>query len=384
MKPNQHFEDLFLRFNERSLRHRYISNQHIEPLLKKLADNYKVDVIGTSVNDLPIYAVTMGTGKKRVLMWSQMHGNESTTTKALFDLFNCTSDDEISFLVENCQLCIIPILNPDGAKAYTRLNANKIDLNRDAQDQSQPESKVLRTIFDNFRPDYCFNLHGQRTIFSAGINEKPATISFLAPAQDAACTITPGRKVAMDIIVSMNKALQLIIPDQIGIYDDSFNINCVGDTFQSNNVPTILFEAGHFFGDYNREVVRKYMFIALITALRRIAHNDSLGDGYEPYFDIPENKKLYYDILLRNARLLENGNVIDIAIQYHETLINNKVEFVPKVERIGKNLKTYGHLVIQCDEKLVTGQKKSPISEGTEIDFVHLENEIYSLKLHKS
>ena len=68
----------------------------------------------------------MGTGSTKVLMWSQMHGNESTTTKSLLDLlrFLNTNPDWL----DNLQLSIIPILNPDGAKAYTRVNANQVDL----------------------------------------------------------------------------------------------------------------------------------------------------------------------------------------------------------------------------------------------------------------
>jgi hypothetical protein len=46
--------------------------------------------------------------------------------------------------------------------------------------------------------------------------------------------------------------LQRYIPGQIGRFDDSFNLNC-GDTFQAMGVPTLLFEAGHFEGDYQRK-----------------------------------------------------------------------------------------------------------------------------------
>jgi murein tripeptide amidase MpaA len=67
------------------------------------------------------------------------------------------------------------MLNPDGADMYTRLNANEVDLNRDSQNLTQPESKVLREIFDLFQPHYCFNLHDQRTILRP---VKPATVSF--------------------------------------------------------------------------------------------------------------------------------------------------------------------------------------------------------------
>ena len=84
------------------------------------------------------------------------------------------------------------------------------------------------------------------SLFSAGNTNHPATVSFLAPAQDEACTVTENRKVAMEIIAVMNSYLQKQIPNQVGIYDDAFNLNCVGDTFQSLNIPTLLFEAGHF------------------------------------------------------------------------------------------------------------------------------------------
>ena len=125
--------------------------------------------------------------------------------------------NEISESIINaCTIKIIPILNPDGAKAYTRLNANAIDLNRDAQDLSQPESLVLNRCFHSFKPDYCFNMHGQRTIFSAGKFNKPATISFLAPAQDLECSLTRTRKQAMEIVTVMNDMLQKQIPNQIG------------------------------------------------------------------------------------------------------------------------------------------------------------------------
>ena len=60
----------------------------------------------------------------------------------------------------------------------------------------------------------------------------------------------------MEVIAVMNDALQNIIPNQVGVYDDAFNLNCVGDTFQSENVPTILFEAGHYANDYAREKTR--------------------------------------------------------------------------------------------------------------------------------
>ena len=58
------------------------------------------------------------------------------------------------------------MLNPDGAEAYTRVNAQGIDLNRDVIDVKALESQVLQQVLKKVNPQYCFNLHDQRTIFS--------------------------------------------------------------------------------------------------------------------------------------------------------------------------------------------------------------------------
>src|SRR5690606_33360056 len=190
---------------------------------------------------------------------------------------------------------------------------------------TQPESKVLRTVFEDFNPDFCYNLHGQRTIFSAGKTNKPATVSFLAPAQDEACTITPNRMIAMEIISKMNDMLQPVIPGQVGVYDDAFNLNCVGDTFQSENKPTILFEAGHYFNDYGREQTRKYIYMSYLTSLDYISKVDLDGSLYASYFNIPENDKCFLDIIIRNAKIDLNSEVTDIGIQFQERLVDNKI-----------------------------------------------------------
>ena len=112
---------LFSRFKESALSRRYITNNHIESLLKKLEGLIDIKIIGNSVLKNPIYAIKIGTGIKKILMWSQMHGNESTTTKAIFDLLNTflSEDKSVKHILDTCTIYIIPILNPDGALAYS-------------------------------------------------------------------------------------------------------------------------------------------------------------------------------------------------------------------------------------------------------------------------
>jgi len=374
--------ELIKSYKENSLNHRYITNRHIGPLLNKLKLNFAIDEIGNSVNNEPIFSVTLGSGPKKILMWSQMHGNESTTTKALFDLFNVfrAKNEFANTILECCTLKIVPILNPDGARLYTRLNANDIDLNRDAQDLSQPESVVLLNLFNDFKPDFCFNLHGQRTIFSVGKMNRPATVSFLAPAQDVETTITKNRQRAMEIIVKMNEALQKLIPSQVGIYDDSFNLNCVGDTFQSKNIPTILFEAGHFAQDYEREQVREYIGFALLNSLNYITENDVSGLHYADYFQIPMNDKLFFDVIIRNAKLKKGEGQKDVAIQFQEVLVGDEIEFKPIIEKIGDLSNYYGHLETNASSALVLAVNGEQLFEGYENDFVLINNELFALK----
>lgn len=373
---------LFENYKETALFGRYITSDHIAPLIKKHQQNFEIETLGNSVLGTPIHVITIGHGSKKILMWSQMHGNESTTTKAVFDLCNMLSESKdatITHILDTCTIAIIPMLNPDGANAYTRLNANQIDLNRDAQDQSQLESIILRTYFERFQPNVCFNLHGQRTIFSAGYAEHPATISFLAPAQDVACTITETRKKAMELIVRMNEHLQLLIPNQVGIYDDAFNLNCVGDTFQSLERPTVLFEAGHFANDYDREMVRELIFQSLVVAINYIALNTLNGKNHEDYFQIPQNQKVFYDIIIRNAQV--NNVICDIAVQYHESLKDKKIDFIPVIEKIGDLKLFYGHKEVNANCCKVLTAELNELHVGYENDFVLMNNDKFSLKL---
>ncbi|TBN06902.1 DUF2817 domain-containing protein [Hyunsoonleella flava] len=373
---------LFKKYKESSLFHRYITNEKITHLLSKLETYAKVKIVGKSVLENDIYTIKIGTGSKRILMWSQMHGNESTTTKAIFDFLNvCISNNSITNdILDNCTLCIIPILNPDGAEAYTRVNANDVDLNRDAQQRTQPESDILRKVFNEFKPHFCHNLHGQRTIFSAGNTNKSATVSFLAPAQDEACTVTPTRKIAMEIIAEMNSFLQKIIPEQVGVYDDAFNINCVGDTFQSENIPTILFEAGHFHKDYARDKTRELIFISYITSLLYIANTDVDGSNYGAYFDIPENKKLFFDVIIRNARLDESDReTIDLAFQFEERLQDDRIIFVPILKNIEILSNNFAHKEIDAKGAVVSSIDNKMLEVGYENVFVKLNNEKIAL-----
>lgn len=363
-------------FDER-ITGRYVTLEMIFPILQEYQNELQISIVGKSENGKPIPLLRLGNGSRTVLMWSQMHGNESTTTKAILDLLrffkiNHQAEHVASFFSRNT-LYIIPILNPDGAELYTRANANGVDLNRDAISLSQKESRVLREVFDTVKPDLCLNMHGQRSLFGL-LTGQPAGISFLSPSVDEARSVTPVRIDAMKEIVKMNTLLQRFLPGQIGRYDDGFNPNCVGDQFQMQNVPTILFEAGHVAGDYHREVSRKYIFYALFCLFELGGESRLENVNESMYFAIPENQKNYRDILIRNVKIDSESLPVDIAVQYEEQLDASAIKFVPKIDAIGVLNHLHGHREIDFENGVLATKLNKRLTKGDVIHKIHKNN----------
>jgi hypothetical protein len=372
-------EQLFIDNKEKSIEGRYLTLESIEPLLIKLNTNNQLSVIGESVLKKPIYSYQIGEGKIKILLWSQMHGNESTTTKALFDFLNVLHSDSVfsTKLLKTFIFYCIPMLNPDGAERYTRVNANEIDLNRDSQNLTQPESKVLRDVFDSFEPHYCFNLHDQRTIFGVGSTGKPATVSFLAPSYNEDREINESRLKAINLIAGVNDLLQQYIPGQVGRFDDGFNLDCIGDTFQSLGVPTLLFEAGHFQQDYQREKTRKYVFMALVSSFSILNENVIVANGIDKYLNIPQNKVVFYDFLYKNVKLNYDGieKITNFAAQYKEELIENELVFTAYFVGIEGLQGYYGHFEYDANGAAYKDKNGNFPQLNQKADF-YLENSI--------
>lgn len=373
------YEKIFRQNKEEKIRGRYITLDDIEPFLQQLNTNEQLQIIGKSVLEKPIYSYQIGTGKIKILLWSQMHGNESTTTKALIDFLNFLNNKSelANQLLEFFTFYSIPMLNPDGAKLYTRENANKVDLNRDSQNLTQPESRILRKIYEDFKPDYCYNLHDQRTIFGVADTGKPATVSFLSPSYNEERTINADRIKGINVIVRMNEVLQKYIPGQVGRFDDGFNINCIGDTFQSMGTPTILFEAGHFQGDYEREETRKFIFFALLSGFIAIHENVIVDNEIIDYMNISQNNPNFFDFVYRNVRINYDSSelITNFAAQYKEELIDNKIFFNAFIVKIGDLEDNFGHFEYDAKQKMYSDSDNDIPNLNQKADF-YLEKNV--------
>ena len=351
---------------------RYIRLEHLFLLLEELQSDCKINIEGYSEFGKPIHSITIGKGAIQIFAWSQMHGNESTTTKAVFDfLYFLTQkthfQDIIEVFLSTYTFTVIPMLNPDGSELYTRANGRGVDLNRDAKLLDQSESKLLRSLFDSLKPQLCLNLHGQRTIYGTSSN-KSATVSFLAPAADEVKTITPARKQAMKSIAEINVMLQELIPGMVGRYDDTFNDNCVGDTFQMHGVPTILFEAGHYPLDYQREFTRELIFYSFLRLFGMIGEPSS-AITFNDYFKIPDNEENFRDILVKNFVLEgEAEEITNCTLQFTEKLKDGAIQFVPIVSEIGAEATEFNaHKVIDCEGASILINSHENVFVGEEI-----------------
>lgn len=340
---------------------RYLSFSDLKKALEALNPEFEIKIEGKSVLGNAIKSINFGRGRHNILIWSQMHGNETTTTKSLLDTLHILSSSDYSDskerLLDHCRLKILPMLNPDGANAYTRANANQVDLNRDALAKTQKETEVLFKVLDQFKPDFCFNMHGQRTIFSAGSREYPATLSFLAPSFNEKRSLSATRITAMQLIVAASERLNQFIPHQVARYDDAFNENCFGDYLTKQGIPTVLFEAGHYQNDYYRDKTRQYVTISLLAMLNSIISNTYPSIEYENYFHLPENEKKYVDIVVTNIDGLKSKS---LGILYKELCIKGKIVFKPILETIKDTDQKFAHRYVDAKGKsvLINGSQK--------------------------
>lgn len=328
-------------FKEKSLTHRRFKHSDIVPLIGQLKNNkiYKVDKVGKSVEGRDIYLISLGSGKTKVFMWSQMHGDEPTATSALFDMFNFFSEENAfpdfkKFLLSNLSIYIIPMVNPDGAEQFQRRNIVEIDLNRDVLRQQTPEAQILKNVFDSLKADFGFNLHDQGRDYSAGNSFNPASISFLAPAPDYEKSLTPPREKAMKLIGSLIKILKEFIPGHIAKYSDDYEPRAFGDKFTELGTSIVLLESGGWRGDREKQFLRKLNYITLLSALNSIASGSYANTDLSVYEAIPQNEKFMMDVILRNLTVQreDKNYVIDIGINFEEININGGKDFYLKAE----------------------------------------------------
>lgn len=298
----------------------------ITPLLTTDA-GFRVEPIGHSAEGRPLRHVQWGSGPTRVLLWSQMHGDESTASMALADLFRFLGQSPAHPLADRLRqqlsLHVVPILNPDGAARFQRRNAQGIDINRDAAALASPEALALKTLRDRLQPAFGFNLHDQRPGYRVGDSARGTAIALLAPPFNEQREVNDVRGRAIGVAALIRAALEPRIGGHIARWDDQFNPRAFGDLMQQWGTSTVLIEAGGIEGDPQKQKLRELNFLALLVALDAIASGDYASAPHDLYTALPENGEVWPDLLVRGATLVSPGVAparADILVEFQHAL----------------------------------------------------------------
>ena len=284
-------------------------------------------ITGSSYEGRRIRVFKCGNGRVKVLAWSQMHGNEPTSTLALMDAMKYLEqgDGEAAKILDSIALIAIPMLNPDGYIRYDRRNAQGIDVNRDAQSLISPEARLLMKVWEDFKPDFALNLHDQETRYTSLQPLTPSLLAMLAPECNYEKSVTPARERAMKAIAAVANNLQDIAAGRIAKYDDVYTPTAFGDTFMKLGTSSILIEAGSEPGDPGRIKPRAAMSKAIIAALKVMASGCYNHYDVQQYDRLPLNKDFDgYDLLIKGIKVIDplGDYTTDIAIRRVKTSCN--------------------------------------------------------------
>ena len=313
-------------FSEMKVEPDFLQKQ-IDLITGKAPGLFEIQLLGHSVEDRPIRMVSVGNGDVDVLMWSQMHGNESTATRSIVDLLSFIAENSkqksVNSLLQDLRIHFIPMLNPDGASRWTRENAIGIDLNRDALRLIAPESQLLKRVRDSLSADYGFNLHDQSKYYNVERLNNEASISFLATAFDYEKSRSAGRDEAMQLISYLYKINQHYIPNHTGRYNDDFEPRAFGDNIQKWGTKLILIETGGFKNDPEKQLGRKLNFVLIGSALEAIQKGLHKAISAEQYSQIPRNDRNLFDLKIENVQKMVNSSYYTVDLGYFLEESNN-------------------------------------------------------------
>ncbi|MDF1504780.1 M14 family zinc carboxypeptidase, partial [Roseisolibacter sp. H3M3-2] len=311
----------------------------LDPLVARPA--FRVAEVGRSMHGRPIRAVTYGAGPTTVLLWSQMHGDESTATMALADLLAWLGDPSDvdralrARLAAELTVVMVPMLNPDGAEYFQRENAAGVDVNRDAARLATPEARTLKALRDSLRPAFGFNLHDQGARILTGRSGRQVGIALLAPAADERRAYEGARVAARLVAAGLARVTEAEIPGRVAKYEDDFNPRAFGDLMQRWGTSTVLIESGALPDDPEKQRLRAINVVALVSALDAIGSGRYRAADPRAYDALPMNDRAAVDVLVRGAHVVFPGGGapmrLDLALNFDEPLARRR----PRLREVG-------------------------------------------------
>jgi murein peptide amidase A len=147
---------------------------HIDKTMQFDTSLLSAELIGRTVNKKKIVARIWGKGLEQILIFGAIHGDErlSATMLEEYELHLLRNPE----VLNGKKVWIIPVLNPDGIKLWTRQNANGVDLNHNFpasnfqvndpgryysgdRPKSEPETQALLKLIERIKPVRILSVH---------------------------------------------------------------------------------------------------------------------------------------------------------------------------------------------------------------------------------
>ncbi len=287
-------------------------NASLRQLEERHRGRLKLEEVGRSFQGRPISMLTLGTGPRKVLLWSQMHGDEPSATPALLDiadyLLSAPGQSSPAAILDQLTLLMVPMLNPDASEIYQRRNAQGIDVNRDALNLATPEGRLLKRLRDEHEPFLGFNLHDQNRRTAVGGTGALATNAVLAVSGDPAGTVTPGRARARRACAAIVKALAPFVPGGMARYDEDWSPRAFGDNVTAWGTPVVLIESGGLPAGLGFPDLTRLNFVAVLSVLQDLVRDDLAGHDPQVYEDLERNQgDAWFDVAVRGGKILQPG-----------------------------------------------------------------------------
>ncbi|RMH65619.1 MAG: hypothetical protein D6677_02060 [Calditrichaeota bacterium] len=151
------------------------ATEEVSGMYQELAnDNLGWDVVEYSTQGHPIYQLVLGDSGVTTLLFGGFHGDEPGGVDLVIRLARYLSAHPGTLTQ---RVVIVPVLNPDALLAGTRVNANKVDINRNfptkdwspaytkeryfpgPEPASEKETAIAMQLIDRWKPERIISIH---------------------------------------------------------------------------------------------------------------------------------------------------------------------------------------------------------------------------------
>jgi len=126
---------------------------------------YRIDHLGQSQKGQNIPIAYLGSEDPeavRIWIMSGLHGDEPGGWEGVMHLMNRLQEPAYRAWLSKVRIALLPMANPDGCNALSRLASNGLDLNRDQTKLLAPESVLWKTAYNAFQPEVALDMHEYR------------------------------------------------------------------------------------------------------------------------------------------------------------------------------------------------------------------------------